>query len=152
MAIRVRVQLLMNINKFSNSAVKSTFNAYPNITKNKLLFLRELIFQIAGENNEIGEIEETLKWENPSYLTHKPKSGTTIRLSGLQADDKQIAVSVHCQTSLISQFKEVYPALEYDGNRSLILDIANKWPLEAIKHFIYLALTYHYRKKHGIGI
>ena len=142
----------MKYQKFQNINVENTFNAYPKIIKQKLLFLREVIFQIADEFDEIGKLEETLKWESPSYLTHSPKSGTTIRLSRVGACNDKCAISVHCQTSLVSEFKEIYPELEYDGNRSLIVNVNNEFPIEKIRHFIYSALTYHHRKNHGIGI
>jgi hypothetical protein len=137
---------------FKNKNVESTFRDYPSNIQERLLTIRELIFNVAEESSEVGEIEETLKWDNPSYLTSKPKSGTTIRLSGLISLEHKYAISVHCQTSLISEFKELYINLEYEGNRSIILDIRKKLPLAAIERFVYLALTYHYRKKHGIGI
>ncbi len=142
----------MKYRAFKNPEVESTFDSYPGKVREKLLYIRERIFQLAEESDEIGEIEETLKWENPSYLTYGPKSGTTIRLSELRSDGERYAVFVHCQTSLVSEFKEMYPKLTYDGNRSIIFDINHEMPLETIEHFIYLALTYHYRKKHGIGI
>jgi len=138
--------------EFNNKEVKRVFDHYPKKVSDNLLHLRELIYRIAEKHEEIGMIEETLKWENPSYLTNKPKSGTTIRLSWIQACENKCAISVHCQTSLISEFKEVFPNLNYDGNRSIILNLRRKLPIYAIKHFIYLALTYHYRKKHGVGI
>jgi len=138
--------------KFQDTNVENTFNAYPEIIKQKLLFLREVIFQIADEFDEIGKLEETLKWESPGYLTHSPKSGTTIRLSRVSACNDKCAISVHCQTSLVSEFKEIYPELEYDGNRSLIVNVNDEFPLEKIRHFIYSALTYHHRKNHSIGI
>jgi hypothetical protein len=116
------------------------------------LFIRELIFQIAENNQEIGKIEETLKWTEPSYLTYAPKSGTTIRLSSLSANEDKCVISVHCQATLISEFKEIYPDLEYDGNRSIIFNMRTTLPIDATKHFISSALTYHYRKKQGIGI
>ncbi len=142
----------MTYRSFKNKNVESTFRDYPSNIQERLLTIRELIFNVAEESNEVGEIEETLKWDNPSYLTSKPKSGTTIRLSGLESLEHKYAISVHCQTSLISEFKELYPDLEYEGNRSIILDIRKKLPIAAIERFVYLALTYHYRKKHGIGI
>jgi len=138
--------------KFNNVSVEKTFDDYPKNIRDRLLKIRELIFSVAEKNGEIGEIEETLKWENPSYLTSKPKSGTTIRLSGLVSLENRYAVSVHCQTTLISEFKEVFTDLEFEGNRSIILDIRKKLPTVAIERFVYLALTYHYRKKHGIGV
>ncbi len=142
----------MKYREFQNTEVKSIFNTYPKTIRDKLLFFRELIFQIADELDEVGKIEETLKWENPSYLTHSPKSGTTIRLSKARASNDKCAISVHCQTSLVSEFKEIYPELEYDGNRSIILNVNNEVSPLKIRHFIFSALTYHHRKKHGKGI
>jgi hypothetical protein len=142
----------MKQRRFLNPVVKETFNAYPKIVRDKLLFLRKLIFQVAEENDEIGKIEETLKWGDPSYLTNAPKSGTTIRLSRVRAYDTKFAISIHCQTSLMSDFKELYPELEYGGNRSIIFDVSTEFSTEAVRHFIFLALTYHHRKKQGIGV
>jgi len=134
----------MKHRNFENLEVKNTFNAFPKKIRDKLLVLRGLIFKIADESDEIGEIEETLKWGNPSYLTHAPKSGTTIRLSSVR--DGKYAISVHCQTSLVAEFRDIYPELEFDGNRSIIFGATAKLPLEPAKHFISSALTYHHRK------
>ena len=142
----------MKIRSFKDVNVERTFAVYPKQISNHLLGIRELIFSIAEKTIEIGELEETLKWESPSYLTRHPKSGTTIRLSGLLSNENKYAISVHCQTTLVSEFKELYSELEYDGNRSLIFDVRKEQPTEVIEYFIYLALTYHYRKKRGIGL
>ncbi len=142
----------MKNRKFQNPAVKKAFDNYPRQVTDRLLLLRELIFRIAEESDEIGQIEETLKWDNPSYLTHAPKSGTTIRLSNIRADDDKYAMSVHCQTSLVSDFRQIYPELTYDGNRSLLFHVNAKLPLATVEHFISSALTYHHRKKQGAGI
>jgi Domain of unknown function (DU1801) len=137
----------MKNRKFKNPEVENTFNAYPKKIRDKLLGLRDLIFQIAGASDEIGEIEETLKWGNPSYLTNRPKSGTTIRLSEVRASEGKYAISVHCQTSLVSEFRDIYPELEFDGNRSVIFGVNSDLPLETTKHFISSALTYHHEKR-----
>ncbi len=137
----------MKHRKFEDPKVENTFNAYPKKIRDKLLVLRDLIFLVAEESDEIGDIEETLKWGNPSYLTHTPKSGTTIRLSEVRADDGKYAISVHCQTSLVSEFRDMYPELEFDGNRSIVFGATTKLPRETTKHFISLALTYHHRKR-----
>jgi hypothetical protein len=142
----------MKQREFSNKNVADTYQSYPKKIREKLLFIREMIFNIADETPNIGKIEETLKWGNPSYLTHSPKSGTTIRLAWLRSDAKKYAVSVHCQTTLVSEFKELHPELSYDGNRSIILDSQSEIPADTIRHFIISALNYHSRKKKGIGL
>jgi hypothetical protein len=130
---------------FSNPDVNDIFDSYPSLTKVKLLEIRELIFSVADKDPEIGEIEETLKWDVPSYLTKKPKSGTTIRLSPFLDGENGFSFFTHCQSSMISDFKQLYPKLHYEGNRAIHFSFNES--LDTIKHFIYLALTYHIRKK-----
>ena len=55
--------------KFVSKHVEQKFSEYPITFRSKLLLLRELIFEVARENKStIGEIEEVLKWGEPSYL------------------------------------------------------------------------------------
>ena len=137
----------MKVRPFNDKAVESIFQAHPTGIRDKLLEARELIFQIAEQNDEIGKIEETLKWDTPSYLTSAPKSGTTIRLSAIKDSDHRYAISVHCQTTLVAEFKDHYPDLDYDGNRSLILSLNEDTEDGVLEAFIYAALSYHHRKK-----
>lgn len=141
----------MKYRKFQDETVKNKYASYPQKVRTQLLLIRELIFQIAAQSQDIGQIEEILKWETPSYLTYNPKSGTTIRLGIENGCNNRYSISVHCQTTLVAEFKEIHPELEYDKNRSLIFDTKEELPIETIKQFIFSALTYHYRKKHGLG-
>lgn len=134
---------------FKNKNIKTVYDAYPPAIRKNLLQIREFIFEIASNNEQIGELDESLKWHQPSYQTKKSKSGTPIRLGYIKLTE--YALYVHCQTTLIAEFKEVYPELKYDGNRAILFDSKNKLPVRKIKVFIYLALTYHHRKKSGIG-
>ncbi len=134
---------------FKNVLVKQKFNSYPTKVKQNLMLIRKIIFEVAGEDENIGELQETLKWNQPSYITSTPKSGTTIRLDCINSSE--YAIYVHCQTTLIAEFKEIYPDYKYEGNRAIIFNVANKPPLKIVKHFIYLALSYHYRKNLDIG-
>jgi len=65
----------------TNKDVESVFEKYPESVREKLLKLRKLILDAAEETNGISNIEETLKWGEPSYLTDK---GSTVRLIGSQ--------------------------------------------------------------------
>jgi len=47
------------------------FNTYPNGIKKKLLLLRQLILDTASETEGVGDLEETLKWGQPS-LSQNP--------------------------------------------------------------------------------
>ena len=130
---------------FADPAVEAIFQAYPSAVRKRLLALRRLIFDTAANTAGVGRIEETLKWGQPSYLTH-PKSGSTIRID--QVPPGGYALYVHCQTNLVATFRELYPTeLAYGGNRSILLDEERDPPESILRHCIALALTYHARKR-----
>ena len=109
--------------------------------------LRQLIFDTASMTDGVGDLEETLKWGQPSYLTSQSKSGSTIRIDRVKSDPNQYAMYFHCQTNLVSAFRDLYPKqLEYGGNRSILFDAKDKAPEYALRHCVSLALTYHLKK------
>jgi hypothetical protein len=138
----------MNAQVIENPDVQRVFDQYGETTQQKLMKLRELILNVAAETEAVGAIEETLKWGQISYLTHHPRSGTTIRIDEYQPGTQQIAVFVHCQTNLVETFRSMYPdTFQYEGNRALIWDELDDAQVDILKHFIELALTYHQRKE-----
>jgi hypothetical protein len=133
---------------FSNAAVDAVFAAYPKPIKAKLLALRRLILDTASKTTGVGELEETLKWSQPSYLTTESKSGSTIRIDRVKSSANQVALYFHCQTDLVATFRELYPkGLTYSGNRAIILSAVDEIPEAALRHCVGLALTYHLRKR-----
>lgn len=133
---------------FGNADVAAVFAAYPRDVKEKLLRLRELIFEVAAQTDGVGELEETLKWGQPSYLTTQSKSGSLIRIDRLPADVGGYAMYFHCQTTLVDTFKERYPdRFEFGGNRALIFRVTKAIPVAPLRDCIALALTYHRDKK-----
>ena len=112
-----------------------------------LMELRRLILETAAETDGIGKVVETLKWGQPSYLTEKPKSGTTIRIAKDGSELGDIALYVSCNTSLVSEWRGLFPYLIFGGDRSLHLSLANPLPLPELRQMIRMALTYHRRKK-----
>lgn len=130
-----------------NPKVQTVFDSYSETIQDKLYQLRQIILDTAAELESIGTIEETLKWGQISYLTHKPKSGTTIRIDQYGIDSEQVAIFVHCQTTLIDAVRQMYPdTFAYEGTRAIIFDDLDDERTEALKHCIELALTYHQRK------
>lgn len=119
----------------------------PDELTQKLMSLRELILKTASENPAIGPLEETLKWGEPSFLTSASKSGTTIRINRHNKDDNLYAMYVHCQTNLLDQYRQLYgDTLTLDGNRAVVFDVEKDPPLEAVRHCISMALTYHLKR------
>ncbi|MEP5265127.1 MAG: DUF1801 domain-containing protein, partial [Nitratireductor sp.] len=97
------------------------FENYSPPIRARLMLLRETIFDVADKTEGVGEIEETLKWGQPAYLTSETGSGTTIRLDG--TEDGAHALYVHCQTTLIGDYRALYDGiLRFGGNRSIFFD------------------------------
>jgi len=136
------------LTKFRNPSVAAIFDAYPKNIRAKLLSLRELIFSIAAETKSIGELEETLKWGQPSYVTAKSKSGSTIRIDQIKSASAHYAIYFHCQTTLVETFRQLYPTqFTYGGNRSILFGENDDVAIDELSHCISLALTYHLNQK-----
>src|ERR1700684_2426017 len=128
------------------TAADAVFKAYPQPAKAKLLALRRLILDTAKATKGVGRIEEALKWGQPSYLTPETKSGSTVRIDHVSG--KQVAIYFHCQTDLVTTFRELYPdQWRYGGNRCILLNVEDKIDKAALRHCIALALTYHLNKR-----
>jgi hypothetical protein len=129
----------LKINK--DARVDLKFQTYPEEIKNKLNDLRELIMETATEIDDISEMEETLKWGEPSYLV---KKGSTIRIDWKPATPGQYAMYFKCTSKLVPTFREVFgDVFKYENNRAIVFDLENKIPREALKGCIALAMTYH---------
>ena len=121
--------------------VKLKFQTYPQEIKTKLGYLRNLIIETAQEVGSIEEIEETLKWGEPSYLV---KKGSTIRIDWKSKTPQQYAMYFKCTSKLVPTFKEIFGELfEYENNRAIIFSINEKIPKQELKTCIEMALTYH---------
>lgn len=126
-----------------NQAVKLKFETYPLHAHAPLLAIRALIFELALENNL--EIEETLKWGQPSYLT---KLGSTIRIDHSAKATNQIRIYFNCKTRIVETIKEVYGDLfAYETNRVLVFEINNFLPNAELKQCLLLSLKYHQLKQ-----
>jgi Domain of unknown function (DU1801) len=129
---------------FRDPDVKAVFDSYPKRLRTPLLRLRRLIFACASRYDGVGEVVETLKWGQAAYLTEKPKSGSTIRLGTLKGQENGYAMFFHCQTTLVSTFREIYPeTLSFQGKRAILFSLDDEIPQDAVAHCIGLALTYH---------
>ena len=138
----------MKDRQIKNPQVAAVFNNYPETMREKLMFLRQLIFDTAAATEGVGELEETLKWGEPSYLTPETKSGSTVRIDWKESNQDQYAMYFKCTTNLVETFREKYPMqFKYGGNRSIIFDEDDEIPVPELRDCIALALTYHLRKK-----
>ena len=133
--------------KFQNLAVAQAFEAYPSGIRRRLLALREQIFITARSTKGVGELEETLKWSEPAYVTAQSKSGSTVRIGWQKAKPSQYAMYFNCQTNLVETFKTLFPReFRFEGNRAIIFTEAEPVPTESLSFCVAAALTYHQRK------
>ncbi|MFS4491540.1 DUF1801 domain-containing protein [Maribacter sp. 2308TA10-17] len=121
-------------------SVELKFNAYPKEIKPKLNYLRKLILEVANEDS-IEELEETLKWGEPSYLA---KKGSTLRMDWKAKTPDQYALYFKCTSKLVETIREVYgDTFKYEKNRAILFNLEDKIPKEELKECIRLALNYH---------
>ncbi|RDH42082.1 DUF1801 domain-containing protein [Zooshikella ganghwensis] len=133
------------MNTISSEQVSAKFNSYPPDIRQKLLYLRSLIFEAANELDASITIEESLKWGEPSYLV---KGGSTIRIDWKEKNPDYCVVYFNCKTTLISTFKVLYRDIfHFEGNRAIMFNIKDSVPIAPLKHCISMALRYH-RIKH----
>lgn len=135
---------------FADPEVAAKFDTYPPNVRRKLLALRELIFRTAADLEGVGEIEEALRWGEPSYIT-KNRSGSTVRIDWKKRDPKHYAMYFHCQTNLVETFRTTFPDdFKFEGNRALVFSLEEKIPQRALAMCIEASFTYHL-KKPGTG-
>ena len=128
--------------------VAAVFETFPGVLRTRLLELRGLIIRTAEETEGVGKLTEALRWGEPSYLTSESRSGTTIRIGRIKGSDDRYGLFVHCQTTLIETYRQMYSDLfEYSGNRAIQFHVDDRIDENALGHCIALALRYHADKK-----
>ena len=129
--------------------VAAKFAAYPPSARRKLLALRELILRTAAATPGVGEIEETLKWGEPAYVT-KNGSGSTVRIDWKKKNSDLYAMYFNCQTGLVETFRTMFPHdFRFEGNRALLFTVAHAVPTDALAVCVAASLTYHLKKHHS---
>ena len=117
------------------------FGGYSKEVKSKLEYLRKLILETASEIDDIGVLEETLKWGEPSYLV---KKGSTIRIDWKAKTPDQYAIYFKCTSKLVVTFRELYgDTFNYENNRAILFGFKDEVPVAPLKVCIGMALQYH---------
>jgi hypothetical protein len=94
------VKNTISFNKIDNPDVAVVFASYPDEIRPKLMFLRRIIIETAASIDVVGDIEETLKWGEPSYLTPETESGSTIRIDWKESREGEVAMYFKCTANL----------------------------------------------------
>jgi Domain of unknown function (DU1801) len=134
------------VRTFENLDVANVFARYPEDIRIRLLELRELIFDVAQKTKGVGVLEETLRWQQPSYLTPS-RSGSSIRIDQVKDSPDSYAMFFHCQTDLIETFRGLYENdFSFQGNRCIVFKTNHEIATEKLEHCVRLALAYHQTK------
>lgn len=127
---------------FQTPKVKAAYDAFGQKQRVIALILRELVFEVAMDTPQAGEVEETLKWGQPSFITPKTKSGSTLRIGVTKSGDT--GLYAHCGTSIISDYAATFPGDDrIDGNRGVLFSTADDIAKDRLRHLIRHGLTYH---------
>ena len=134
--------------QFKSQAVALKFAGYPPGIRRKLMVLRWMIFETAAAIDGVGEIEETLKWGEPAYVTARSGTGSTIRIDWKKSKPAQYAMYFNCQTTLVDTFRTLFPKeLKFEGNRAIVFGVDEALHAETVALCIEAALTYHRSKR-----
>lgn len=121
--------------------VDAKFKQYPTHIRGKIEKLRSLVLEAAEELDAINEVEETLRWGEPSYLV---KKGSTIRMDWKEKAPEQYAIYFKCTSKLVTTFRELYSdTFSFEGNRAIVFQLDDKIPETELKSCIKAALQYH---------
>ncbi|PTY36864.1 hypothetical protein BGP77_06150 [Saccharospirillum sp. MSK14-1] len=119
--------------------VAAHFTTYPPEVREYLHQVRQLIVDVAKEH-QLGSVEETLKWGEPSY---KVKGGSPVRFDWKPKQPSECALYFVCTTRLVETFREIYgDELVFDGKRAIRLSLAQPFPEGPLAHCIAMAHQY----------
>lgn len=132
---------MSNLNITTSPDFETKLASYPDSVRGKMYYLRELILETAREVSEITELEETLKWGEPSFLT---KNGSTLRMDWKKKTPDQYQMYFKCTSRLVETFKIVFgDQFQYEKSRAIIFQLDQKVPSKEIKKCIKATLLYH---------
>lgn len=132
---------MKNFELKTNPEVELVFANYPEEVRNKMIGLRELIFETAKDLEGVTTLEETLKWGEPSYLT---KHGSTLRMDWKAKTPNQYAMYFKCTSRLVETFRVVFEnTFDFEGNRAIIFQMDDQIPKNELKECIKATLCYH---------
>lgn len=120
--------------------IKTKFESYPKPVQERLYRLRELVFQVAADEH-LGEVEESLKWGQPSYRT---KDGSPLRIDWKPKSPDEYAMYFNCSTRLVETFRELHhDRLKLKDNREITFVLGEELPEQELRQCVAMALKYH---------
>jgi len=125
----------------TKSEFEAKLSSYPADIRDKMKVLRNLVREVAEETAEITQLEETLKWGEPSFLS---KHGSTLRMDWKIKTPNQYQLYFKCTSRLVETFRMVYGnQFEYEKNRAIVFKLGDEVPVAEVKNCIKATLLYH---------
>jgi hypothetical protein len=120
---------------------------WPGLAQHATWTCRTLFHDIADEN-DLGGLNESLKWGQPAWRPVKPRTGSTLRMNWSPATPDHLAFFVDCKTDLAARMQDLYPDLPLnDGRRHLGVFLDAPLPEQAIAHLASMTFTYHLKRR-----
>lgn len=121
--------------------VNERFAGYPDHVRPKMEALKQLVIDTAGQTEGVDQLEVTLKWNEPSFVT---RHGSTVRMDWKPKTPDRYALYFQCTTSLVDTFKALHnDTLQFEGNRAIVLPLEGELPEHTLRDCIAKALRYH---------
>ena len=132
---------IQNVIISQSPAAKRKWNTFPPAIRAQLQQLREVVIAAADETPGLTQLEESLKWGEPSY---KAKNGSPVRIGWSPKRPDQYGLYFVCTTSLVETFKQMFGnRFRYDNNRGLLFGLEEQLPEQELKACLSLAFRYH---------
>jgi hypothetical protein len=126
--------------------VISALAGFPETMRETAQALVSLVNETASSLPGVGQLEDSLKWGEPSFAPKRKNVGSSVRIAARR--DGRIAMNFICHTGLVERFREIYSSkLEFEGNRTIVVDPEKPVQREEIGHCVAMALTYHLGKR-----
>lgn len=126
--------------------IASVVKRWPDTAQAHFVQLRSIVHD-AAQTADVGDLNETLKWNEPAWLPLKRGIGSTLRSSWSPKRPDALGIFLNCNSTLPETMRSLYPStFEFDGKRSIYLPLNTPLPTEALHHCAHLTLTYHRAK------
>ncbi|MEP1766464.1 MAG: DUF1801 domain-containing protein [Sulfitobacter sp.] len=123
-----------------------TLRSWPQQAQDQFIQMRAVILT-AAQQADVGLVDETLKWGQPSWRPKRPRTGSTLRLNWQDNSPQTIALYVDCKSTISSTMRDIYPdEFKYESNRALRLPLGAALPDAALDHLARMTFTYHRRR------
>lgn len=134
------------MNLITDTSFSEALKSFPSIIKQAFGEIRDLVHQVAREEQTIAEVHEVLRWGQLSFVSD---TGSTFRMGWHEKEPSFLRLYFQCTSRLIPVFRSVFgKQLVYESNRALVFKIEEPLPKEILIEVIRAALLYHKVKNH----